>query len=68
VANDDFLVMDENLTNKNMVIFDNSPKNIFKYYLEVSLYLKVEELEVIDDDEVKLEKIKECVRNYKWTS
>jgi hypothetical protein len=68
VANDDFLVMDENLTNKNMVIFDNSPKNIFKYYLEVSLYLKVEELEVIDDDEVKLEKIKEFVRNYKWTS
>jgi len=46
-----------NLTNKNMdmVNFDKSPKSIFKDYLEVLLYSKVEVLEDIYDDEVKLE-------------
>lgn len=38
VASDDFLVMNKNLTNKDIVIYDNSPKNIFKDYLEV-LYI-----------------------------
>jgi energy-converting hydrogenase A subunit M len=59
VTNNDFSVMDENLINKDMedmIISYNSPKSIFKDYLEVSLYLKVEVLEVIDDNKVKLEK------------
>jgi hypothetical protein len=34
---------------------ENSPKSIFKYYLEVFLYSNVEVLKVINDDEVKLE-------------
>jgi len=38
--------MNEDLTNKDMVIYDNSPKDIMKDYLEVSLYSKVELLEV----------------------
>jgi hypothetical protein len=38
--------MNEDLTNKDMVIYDNSPKDIMKDYLEVSLYSKVEVLEV----------------------
>lgn len=47
VANDDFSVMNENLTNKDMVISNNCSKSTFKDYLEV--------LEVIRDDEVKSE-------------
>ena len=38
-----------------MIVSYSSPKSIFKDYLEVSLYLKVEVLEVIDDNKVKLE-------------
>jgi hypothetical protein len=55
----------KDLANKNMedtIISYNSPKDILKDYLEVSLYTKVEVLEVIDDDGVKFEKKKECVK------
>jgi hypothetical protein len=51
----------KDLANKNMedtIISYNSPKDILKDYLEVSLYTKVEVLEVIDDDGVKFEKKK----------
>lgn len=56
--------MDEDIANKDMKdtgSFENSPKSSFKDYLEVFLYPKVEVLEVINDDEVKLEE-KECVK------
>jgi hypothetical protein len=43
-----------------MIISDNSSKDIMKDYLEVFFDTKVEEvLEVIDDDELKVE-VKEC--------
>jgi len=64
MVNNNFLVMDKNLTNKDikdMIIFDNYPKNIFKDYLEVFLYSKVEVLKVIDDNEIKFEE-KEYVK------
>jgi len=64
MANNNFSDMDKNLTNKDikdMIFFDNYPKNIFKDYLEVFLYSKVEVLEVIDDNEIKFEE-KECVK------
>jgi hypothetical protein len=64
MANNNFSVMDKNLTNKNtkdIIIFDNYPKSIFKDYLKVFLYSKVEVLEVIDDNEIKFEE-KECVK------
>jgi hypothetical protein len=39
---------------QDMVISNNSYKDIMKDYLEVSLDTKVEVLKVIDDDKVKL--------------
>ena len=49
-----------NLTNKNMdmVNFDKSPKSIFKDYLEVLLYSKVEVLEDIYDDDIYDDEVK----------
>ena len=45
---------------EDMIISDNSSKDIMKDYLEVFFDTKVEEvLEVIDDDELKVE-VKEC--------
>jgi hypothetical protein len=64
MVNNNLSIMDEDIANKDMKDMgssENSPKSIFKDYLEVSLYPKVEVLEVIDDDEVKLEE-KECVK------
>jgi hypothetical protein len=40
---------------QDMVISNNSYKDIMKDYLEVSLDTKVEVLKVIDDDKVKCE-------------
>jgi hypothetical protein len=44
---------------EDMIISDNSSKDIMKDYLEVFFYTKVEVLEVVDDDELKVE-VKEC--------
>jgi hypothetical protein len=64
MVNNNLSIMDEDIANKDMKDMgssEKSPKTIFKDYLEVSLYPKVEVLEVIDDDEFKLEE-KECVK------
>jgi hypothetical protein len=64
MVNNNLSIMDEDIANKDMKDMgssEKSPKSIFKDYLEVSLYPKVEVLEVIDDDEFKLEE-KECVK------
>jgi hypothetical protein len=45
-----------------MIISNNS----FKDYLEVSLYINVEVLQVMDDNEVKVFKKKDMLKNYKW--
>jgi hypothetical protein len=34
MVNNDLLVIDKNITNKNMVVYENPPKIIFKDYLE----------------------------------
>jgi histone-lysine N-methyltransferase SETD2 len=53
MAYDDLSIMDENLANKDIIIPDNSSRDIMEDYLGVPLHTTVKVLEVKDDNELK---------------
>jgi hypothetical protein len=61
VVNNDLLIMDKNVTNKDMVVMKILLKLFSKIIMKAYLYSKVEVLKVIDDNEVKHEENK-CMK------
>jgi CRISPR/Cas system CMR-associated protein Cmr3 (group 5 of RAMP superfamily) len=62
--------MNEDLTNKDMVIYDNSPKDIMKDYLKVSLYsksIKFEEKECVNELQVDFIEMKSITLNMNFS-